>query len=334
MASPSTQPLTARTSTAPTGAPAPLAPLAPPRRSGGRLRRRARLLGGARPPRGTGWPIALSLAPALILATTFFLVPLGVLAVTSLADWGGLGFRYVGFENFSKLFGDPVFWRAARNTLLYACAGLFIELPLGVLAGILLAQRRPGWRAFRAIIFVPYMISGAAYAVIFTTFYNAQYGLLNDIVGLFGIAGRDWLYSTGTALPAVAGTFVFVVGFDALLVMAEIGSIPRELYESAELDGASPWQRQRLITLPLLRNVVGTLVLISLLASIALFDVVYILTSGGPDNATVTLTLYAYRAYTNGAWGYANAVGMVIVVVGLLLIVGARRVFRIGERTL
>ncbi len=311
------------------------AQLAPPWREGGRgRRRRTRLWTGARPPRGTGWPIALSLAPAVILSATFFLVPLGVLAVTSLADWGGLGFHYIGFENFSKLFGDPVFWKAAKNTLLYACAGLFIELPLGVLAGILLAQRLPGWRAFRAIIFIPYMISGAAYAVIFATFYNAQYGLLNDIVGLFGIAGRDWLFSTGTALPAVAGTFVFIVGFDALLVMAEIGSIPRELYESAELDGASPWQRQRLITLPLLRNVVGTLVLISLLASVALFDVAFILTSGGPDNATVTLTLYAYRAYTNGAWGYANAVGTVIVVVGLLLIVGARRAFRIGERTL
>jgi len=280
-----------------------------------------------------GWSIALSLAPAVIAFVTFFLVPLGVLVVTSLADWGGLGFRYIGFENFSKLFADPVFWKAARNTLLYACVGILIQLPLGVLTGILLAQRRPGWRVFRAIIFLPFVISGAAYAVIFTVFYNAEYGLLNSIVGLFGIEGRDWLYSTSTALPAVAGTFAFIVGFDALLTMAEVGSIPRELYEAAELDGASAWQRHRRITLPLLRNVIGTLVLVSLLASIALFDVAFILTAGGPDNATVTLTLYGYRAYTNGAWGYANAVGIVIVVVGLLLIVGTRRAFRIGERT-
>jgi raffinose/stachyose/melibiose transport system permease protein len=321
---------------APSGAPVPAVPLAPERRRERRRssRRGGRAVGGPRPPRGTGLPIALSLVPALVVVAVFFLVPLGVLVVTSFADWGGAGFRWIGLDNFSRLFGDDVFWKAARNTLVYCLVGLLVQVPLGVLAGIMLAQRLPGWRIYRTILFIPYMISGAAYALIFALFYNAEFGLLNNVVGLFGFEGRDWLYSSSTALLATAGTFAFILGFNALLTMAEVGSIPRELYEAAELDGASAFQRQRLITLPLLRNVIGTLVLITLLASIAMFDVVFILTAGGPDNATVTLTLYAYRAYATGAWGFANAVGVVIVVTGLVLIVGARRAFRIGERTL
>jgi raffinose/stachyose/melibiose transport system permease protein len=202
-------------------------------------------------------------------------------------------------------------------------------VPLGILVGVILAQGIPGWRAFRAIVFIPFVISGAAYAVVFSLFYNPRYGLLNSMLG----GEHDWLFSTGTALPAVAGTFVFILGFVVVLVMAEIASIPRELYEAAEMDGASAIQRQWHITLPLLRNVTGTLVLITLLGYLALFDLVFILTKGGPDDATVTLALYAYRAYANGAWGYANAVGLFIVVCGLLLILLVRRTFRVGERT-
>jgi raffinose/stachyose/melibiose transport system permease protein len=305
------------------------------RRGGARLRRRPERIGDVRPPRGTGWAIALSLLPALLVFATFFLVPLGVLVVTSLGDWSGAGFQYSGLDNFRTMLGDDTFWKAAKNTLTYCFFGLAIQLPLGVLIGVMLSERLPGWRFFRAIIFVPYVISGAAYALIFALFYNADHGLLNGVVHTLGLGeGRDWLYTSSSALPAVAGTFVFIIGFNAILVMAEVGSIPRELYEAAELDGATVFQRHRLITLPLLRNVIGTLVLITLLGYLALFDVVFILTAGGPDNATVTLTLYAYRAYQAGSWGYANAVGVTIVLVGLLLIVGARRAFRIGERTL
>ena len=314
---------------------ASIATPAPARRRGGVRRRRPTRVGETRPPRGAGWAIALSLLPALLVFATFFLVPLGMLVVTSLGDWGGAGFDYVGLANFKTMLADDTFWKAAKNTLSYCFFGLAIQLPLGVLVGIMLSERLPGWRVFRAIIFVPFMISGAAYALIFALFYNADHGLLNSVIHTLGLGeGGDWLYTSSSALPAVAGTFVFIVGFNAILTMAEIAAIPRALYEAAELDGASVFQRHRLLTLPLLRNVVGTLVLITLLGYLAMFDVVFILTAGGPDNATVTLTLYAYRAYQAGSWGYANAVGVTIVLIGLLLIVGARRAFRIGERTL
>jgi raffinose/stachyose/melibiose transport system permease protein len=281
------------------------------------------------------WSVALSILPGLLLFLAFYVVPVGMLVVTSLADWSGLGFRYLGLHNFTTMVHDPTFWTAMRNTMLYVAAGVFIEVPLGVLAGVILAQHVPGWRVFRTILFVPFVISGAAYALVFAIFYDPSYGLLNGALGLVGLNHHhDWLFSTGTALLAVAGTFVFILGLVIVLVMAEIASIPRELHEAAEVDGASMVQRQLRITLPLLRNVIGTVVLITVLGYLALFDVVFILTKGGPNDATLTLALYAYRAYVNNAWGYASAVGIVIVVVGLVLILLVRRLFRLGERTL
>jgi raffinose/stachyose/melibiose transport system permease protein len=299
-----------------------------------RRRRRHARVRGRRPPRGQGWAVALSILPGLLLFLTFFAIPLGMLIVTSLADWSVFGYRYLGFQNFSEMFRDDTFWTAAKNTLLFVAAGVFIQVPLGVLAGVIIAQRVPGWRFFRTILFIPFVISGAAFALVFTSFYNPRYGLLDSALGVVGIQGPDLLFQPSTALPAVAGTFVFILGLVIVLVMAEIAAIPEELYEAAEMDGASPLQRQLRITVPLLRNVVGTIVMITVLAYLALFDIVYILTRGGPGDATLTLALYGYRAYINNAWGYASAVGVVIVVTGLVLIVGLRRVFRVGERTL
>jgi raffinose/stachyose/melibiose transport system permease protein len=277
----------------------------------------------------------LSLLPGASLFAVFFLIPLGVLAATSFSDWSVAGWHYIGLANYRALFGDPAFWKAAENTAIYAAAGVLIQVPLGCAAGIILSQRPPGWRIFRVVLFLPFVISGAAYALVYSMVYNPRYGLLDSALGLVGLDHhRDWLFDLQSALPAVIATLVFVVGFVMILVMAEIASIPATLYEAAQVDGASRLQQQVWITIPLLRNVIGTCILITLLGYLALFDIVFILTSGGPADRTVTLVLYVYRAYTNDQWGYANAAGVFVVATGALLIVLTRRLFRIGERLL
>jgi raffinose/stachyose/melibiose transport system permease protein len=282
-----------------------------------------------------GIPIVLSLLPALTLFAIFFLVPIGVLVVTSFTNWSLVGWQYVGTRNYNRLIHDSTLWIAARNTALYATAGILIQVPLGCVAGIILSQKLPGWRIYRAVLFIPFVISGAAYALVFSIFYNPRYGLLDSFLGWFGLNHhQDWLFNVHTALPAVIGTFVFIIGFVMILVMAEIAAIPVELYEAAQVDGATPLQQQRHITVPLLRNILGTCVLITLLGYLALFDIVYILTAGGPGNGTVTLVLYAYRIYTMGDWGYANAIGTFIVLTGAFVILAVRRAFRVGERDL
>jgi raffinose/stachyose/melibiose transport system permease protein len=303
-----------------------------PGAGGTSLARAVRRLGRERAPRGMGWSIALSLLPGTLLFSIFFLIPLGTVVVTSFARWSFLGLHFIGIHNYGRLVHDPVFWKAVENTALYAGAAVFIQVPLGAIVGIILAQRIRGWRVFRTLLFIPVVISGATYAVMFNAVYDTRYGLLNGVVGFFGLGKHDWLFGLDTALPAVMGTFIFVIGFYMILVMTEITSIPLELFEAAEVDGASRFQRQRYITVPLLRHVVGTCVLLSLLWSLGLFDIVYILTSGGPNNQTLSVAVYAYREYANDQWGYANAIGVFVVVTGFLLIVGTRRLFRIGER--
>lgn len=281
-----------------------------------------------------GLAIALSLLPGTLLFATFFLIPLGVLVVTSFAQWSVFSLQYTGTDNYSRLLHDSVFWKAVTNTGLYAAAAIFIQIPLAVIVAMILSRHIRGWRILRAVLFIPVVISGAAYALIFAGVYNASYGLLNRVLGLVGVSGRDWLFNPSTALPAVIGTYVFGIGFFMILVMTEITSIPSDISEAAQVDGAAGLQRQLYIVLPLLRHVIGTCILLSLLSTLAFFDLVYILTSGGPDDATVTLTVYAFRQYTSNQWGYANTIGVFIVGSGFLVIVVVRRIFRIGEREL
>lgn len=295
---------------------------------GGRAIRRKRVGGQL----GMGPAIALSLAPACLLFLVFFAIPLVVLIATSFTDWSGRSIDFAGLDNFTRIATDPVFWKAIENTVFYCAIGVLVQVPLGTFVGIVLAARPRGWRLMRAAVFIPYMISGTAIAMVFTVVYNPRYGLLNVVLGGLGLTGdTDWLFSVGTARWAVAATFAFTIGFAAVLVSAEMGSIPPEVYEAAQLDGAGLLKKHLYISLPMLRNVLGTLVLLSVIGNLAAFDTVYILTAGGPADSTATLMVYGYRAYIAGDWGLANAIGSVVVLLGLILIVGIRRLFRIGE---
>lgn len=285
------------------------------------------------PTLGMGAGIALSLLPAVLLFTVFFVVPLGTVAVTSLTNWGPLQLAFSGLDNYRLLFGDPTFFAALRNTAFFSAVAVLVQVPVGVTVAIILSQRVRGWRVLRTIYFLPNIVSAASLALVYLTFYNPRYGLLNQALGVVGIdSTRDWLFDLDTALPAVAGTWVFTAGLVIILVMAEIASIPADLYNAARVDGATRWQCTRHITLPLLRNVIGVCLILVLLFTFAYFDGVYIMTGGGPANHTLTLSLYAFREYSNSNWGYANAIGVLIVLLGVLVIVTVRRLFRIGER--
>jgi raffinose/stachyose/melibiose transport system permease protein len=163
-------------------------------------------------------------------------------------------------------------------------------------------------------------------------FFDPSYGLLNGGLRAIGVdTQHNWLFDVNTAIFSVMATFVFVIGFGMVLVMAEIVSIPRDLYEAAEVDGASRLQRERHVTLPGLRHVIGTAALLGILFALKFFDVVYIMTTGGPADRTATLGTYGYGRYLADQWGYANAIGVVTLLVGAVVVVTVRRIFRIGE---
>jgi raffinose/stachyose/melibiose transport system permease protein len=191
-----------------------------------------------------------------------------------------------------------------------------------------------GWRIFRTLFFIPNIISYASLSVVYLSFFNARYGLLNTIledVGLDGLT-RDWLFSTDTALAAIIMTWLFQIGLYMLLFMAEIAAIPEQLYEAAEIDGATEFQKDFLITIPLLRNIIGTAMILAATQSLIYFEGILLMTEGGPANATLNLPMFAYRNYSNFNWGYTNAIGVIILIFGIVLIVSIRQLFRVGRR--
>lgn len=270
--------------------------------------------------------VAASLAPGVILFTAFFVVPIGMVLSTSLTDWSARSLDFVGFENFDEILSDERFWRAALNTLFYVTAALLVQVPLATVVALVLSRRVRGWKFMRTLLFLPNMMSGAALGLVYIFVFNPRYGLLNGLLRAIGWDDltRDWLYDLDSAIWAVTSTWVFSIGLYVILIMTDILSLPPEIHEAAELDGASVTRRELLITLPLIRPVLGTCALLALLFTLSYFDGVYVMTGGGPADRTATLALYGYRAYTAGNWGEANAVGSLILILGVALIVLVR----------
>ncbi|MFD4957761.1 carbohydrate ABC transporter permease [Microbacterium sp. NPDC058389] len=284
---------------------------------------------------GMGRGILLSILPGVLLFSLFFVIPLVVVAVTSFTEWGPIRFEFTGVDNFARLFGDDRFWMALGNTAFFVAAGVLIQVPVGVALAVILSQRIRGWKILRTIYFLPNIVSYAALSLVYLSVFNPRYGLFNQVLGWFGInSTTDWLFDVQTALPAVASTWVFTAGVVMILVMAEITAIPQEIFEAARVEGASRWQVTRHITLPLLRPVIGSVLTIVALATLAYFDGVYIMTQGGPADRTLTLALFAFQEYSNSDWGYANTIAFVLLVSGVLVILGIRRTFRVSERDL
>ncbi len=286
-----------------------------------------------RAPRGQRVAIALSIAPGVVLFITFYLIAMALLIVAAFTNWSVREMSFVGVDNFQFFLQDHRFWLALRNTALFTLAPILITVPLATLVALILARKIRGWQGIRLALFLPYMVPAAATAFIFVVIFNARFGLLNGLLRAVGLddLARDWLHDVTTALPAVIVIGLFNIGFYAVLMLAEIQSIPREYYEAAQLDGANRGEREWHITVPLLRNVIATCCLLSALGALGAFEGIYILTRGGPADETMTLGLYGYLAYTRGEWGLANAIGLFTLVLGIAVILVVRRVGRLEE---
>lgn len=250
------------------------------------------------------------LAPSAAHLAAFTLAPLLFTLYVSFHDWDLLKAEkpFVGLANYREMFADPLFWNALRNTAVYS---LYVPVTMVLALGAALALNRPtrGVRLLRAIVFLPTVVSFAAIAVVWQWMFNLDYGLLNYVLRSVGLAGVDWLSNPSTALVAVMIVSAWVqIGYQMVIYLAGLQSIPATFYEAATLDGAGAWQRFRTITLPLLRPVSVYLFVTGVIWSFQVFTLVYVMTEGGPVHATDVLV---YRIYQN-AWefrrmGYASA---------------------------
>jgi raffinose/stachyose/melibiose transport system permease protein len=268
--------------------------------------------------------IALFLLPALILFLLFVVYPVFRSLYFSMYDWNGLGpaTNFVGLQNFKDILADKVFLKALRNALLIIAFSLGAQLPLALALAVMVGRNLPGRGIFRTIFFMPYVLSEVNVAIMWMLVYNPDpdRGLLNAIAVQVGSKPIGWLSNPNLVLFSVflALTWKYF-GFHMLLYLAGLQNIPVELEEAARIDGANSFQNFFSITLPLLGSTIRTSVYLSVLGSIQQFILVWIMTKGGPVNASETLATYMYRfGFVRFELGYGSAVAIYMFTICLI----------------
>lgn len=235
------------------------------------------------------------------------------------------GYEFIGLANYRRMFSDPLFFNSLLTTLVYIVAivpGTFV-LSLGL--ALLVKERLPFVGLFRSAFFVPYVISVVVLGLVWQFMLTDAIGVINRALASVGITGLSWLGSPGLALVTVIGVSIWLgLGYYMILFLAGLQDIPREYYESARLDGAGAWASFRHVTWPLLKPTSFFILLTSTIAAFTGgFELIYILTNGGPANATTLTVFYIYQqAFVFGEFGYAAAMGSFVVLILLVCSLG------------
>ncbi|TIR22515.1 MAG: sugar ABC transporter permease [Mesorhizobium sp.] len=273
---------------------------------------------------GDAFAAALMVAPAALLLGLFFVWPFLRGLWISATRWDGFSAPvFVGFANYARLFGDGLFQGALINNLIFVALILVFKNGFGMGLALLLDRALFLRGPIRAAVFIPVTLSFAATGLLWSWIYNPVFGLLNAALDLAGLAGlkRSWLGDAEIALYAIVAVDIWKwLGFHAVIYLAGLQTIPAELYEAARIDGANAFHRFRHITLPLMMPVVLINVILGLSgAFVRNFDIVQVLTQGGPNHATeVVMTLMVKTAFQDGNMGYASAMGFTLfLIVGL-----------------
>ena len=270
---------------------------------------------------GRKWlAIGLFLAPALALYTVFLIVPVIQAVRYSTYAWNGLGelTDYVGLANYREAFGDPAFRQAMQHNGILVALSLVLQLPLALGVAVLLNRQLPGRSLLRLIFFTPYVLSEAITAVVFLQILQPD-GLVDEFLRGVGLGGlvHLWLADLGLVFYTL---FVVItwkyIGFAIILFLAGLQGIPPELHEAASMDGASNWTSFRYVTLPLLGPTVRIWAFLAVIGSIQLFDIVWIMTLGGPAGASSTMATYMVDQGINSyRIGYATSVAVILFAV-------------------
>ena len=264
-------------------------------------------------------PALVLLLPWAVVYAAFYVFPFVFSFVLGFLSYNPLNVdntSWVGLDNFARLFGDPRFGHALRNTIFFVL-GTVPLTTIGALAlAVLLRGRVPGKSFFKAGFFLPSIISMVVISLLFKLFY-APNGGLNQALSFFGLGGHGWLTDPSTALPAIMVMDVWAaMGYYAIIFDAAFAGIPKELYEAAELEGAGFRATLRYVTLPMLRPVISFVLVINTIRSFQIFIEVFVMTQGGPLGSTDTLVLYLYEAaFRQLDYGYASAIAYAVFVI-------------------
>ena len=270
--------------------------------------------------------------PGLLLFLFAILAPICLSVYYGFTDYSGMGsFHMIGLENYKNLIHDSVFWTAMRNSLFLAIGFVFIQHPLAmIVAAVLDKLGGKGEGVFRCVYFIPNVISVAVIAYLWKFIYNPDFGLLNNVIKLFGGKGDiNWLSQKNAIWSVLLVLIWHGFGWGMLIYYTGIKNIDQTLYEAAAIDGASQPQQFLYITLPLMKPVIQVNVTMAVISALKQMETVYLLTNGGPANSTQFAANYLYQqAFKAFKYGYGNAIGVVFIIICLLATVLLNWIFR------
>jgi multiple sugar transport system permease protein len=274
----------------------------------------------------------LFVAPALAGLAVFKLYPILVGLWVSLFDYEAISGRrrWIGLGNYRELFADPLFWRACRNTFVFNAIVTPLQVVLSLGLAVLVNRRLPGVAVFRAIFFVPAVISLVVASIVWDLIYNPDNGLANSLLAVVGLPPQPFLVSARQAMGAIIAMVTWKgVGYWMVIFLAGLQAIPSVFREAALIDGASAGQFFRRVTLPLLTRTIAFVVVADTAINFLLFAPMYVMTQGGPSDSTTVLMFEVYRnAFVYFRLGYASAVSTVLLALMLLVVLLQFRLLR------
>lgn len=273
----------------------------------------------------TRWKILLMLAPAVIVFTMFVAYPVVYSGIFSFTRFQGFGApSWIGIDNYVALVNDPFFWQALQNTIVILIVSLAILIPASFALALLLQRVLVGGGALRSLVFAPAIIAPILVGLIWVFILDPKIGLLNRALGLVGIPPVEWI--GGDYLTPISVSIVFIwssIGFAMTIFYAGLQMLPADVMEASSLDGATGWQQIWHIKIPMMRETFAIVTILMITNVFKIFELVYMLTGGGPVHRSETLVSYMYFVtFTNQQYGYGMALAVVITILGALVSVG------------
>jgi raffinose/stachyose/melibiose transport system permease protein len=271
------------------------------------------------------WKILIMLAPTLIVFTMFVVYPVVYSGIFSFTRFQGFGDpTWIGFDNYTALSQDPFFWQSLQNTIVILVVALAILIPSSFALALLLQRAIPGRGTLRALVFGPAIIAPILVGLIWVFILDPKIGLLNRVLEPLGVPPIQWI--GGDYLTPISVAIVFIwssVGFAMTIFYAGLQMLPADVMEASALDGATGWQQIRHITIPMMRETFAIVTILMITNIFKIFELVYMLTGGGPVHRSETLVSYMYFVtFTNQQYGYGMALAVIITILGALVSVG------------
>lgn len=271
------------------------------------------------------WKIAMMLAPALVAFTLFVVYPVLYSLGFSFTKFQGFGTpEFIGVDNYLALGGDPFFWQSLQNTIVILVVSLVLLIPLSFGLALLLRRAIPAGGTLRALAFGPAIIAPILVGLIWVFILDPKIGLLNRMLAVFGVAPIQWI--GGDTLTPYAVSLVFIwssIGFAMTIFYAGLQLQPADVLEASALDGATGWQQVRHITIPMMKETFAIVTILMITNVFKIFELVYMLTGGGPVHRSETLVSYMYFVtFTNQQYGYGMAISVIVTILGAIVSVG------------